>query len=748
MSWSASSSPEPTPRPPFVARIVGGPRAVLRVRRESAARYVAVLSFRYPSAGGTSHDAEQRLRTRLYDAGFTPCLLMSPSPSATGPEEAFTFADITDWVRFVDHGAAALIATGAFEIVFDPTFDLVVLDSKALYTDLEPEDGDDEEASWFSIDFGIRVGDERVSLLPILVEVIGRCGPPKDDFVVSLADRRFVTIPRARIEPLVDVVYDLASRPSGERRALAGAPRISRAQALGVVATTDPSRPSSRRLAEQRSRLAKPASLPPPRVPSWFTVELRAYQREAVSWLTALYDSGCGAVLADDMGLGKTITLLAFLSSLRRAKPDRPPTLVVAPTSVVASWTVELERVTPNLDVVLWHGSKRRREAWRLDGAHVVLTSYALLHRDVAELGKREWDVIVLDEAQAIKNGRTVFSDAARALTARQRIAVTGTPIENHLGELHSIVSFAVPGLLGNERAFTASFREPIEKFGDRSRLEALRHRIEPVLLRRTKEEVATELPPKTFIVQPIELADDQRDLYEAVRSTVAKQVREEIERRGLLRSKLTVLDALLKLRQVCCDPRLLKLKGASDAPPSSRSTKKQVTSAKREAFRELLTGLCRPSRSVLVFSQFVEMLSLLGNDLEDLGLSYAMLTGSTVDRAAQIDRFRRGDARVFLISLKAGGTGLTLIEADTVIHYDPWWNPAAEAQATDRAHRIGQKKPVFVHRLIAKNTVEDRIVALQTRKAELARGLLSGEPSDSVLSSLDENAVQDLFAE
>jgi SNF2 family DNA or RNA helicase len=465
---------------------------------------------------------------------------------------------------------------------------------------------------------------------------------------------------------------------------------------------------------------------------------LRGYQERGVRWLSLLGEHGIGCVLADDMGLGKTLQLIAHIAIRCRVatktRGERASSLVVVPTSVLLSWEEQLAQFAPSLTVVRWHGQDRDTRRDQLSRVDVVLTSYSLLHRDLETLSAIEWDVVVLDEAQAIKNPKAVAAEAARKLRARHRIAVTGTPLENHLGELWSIVSFAVPGALGAEATFKTAFRTPIEKHGDKSRLELLRRRTAPLLLRRTKEEVATELPPKTIIDVPIELEDEQRDVYETVRRSVDERVRKEIAKRGFALSKIVFLDALLKLRQVCCDPQLI----------GAIAGKRRVPSAKRAAFGELITTLVDEGRRVLVFSQFVKMLDLLATDLTALEIPYAVLTGSTVDRRAVVRRFQDGEVPVFLISLKAGGTGLNLTAADTVVHYDPWWNPAVEAQATDRAHRIGQTKPVFVHRLVTRGTVEEKIVALQAKKADLARSLLDGADRAALL---DEALMTELLA-
>ncbi len=665
-------------------------------------------------------EIEEQITIAVLDAGFDRTC---GSFEAVQPAR-WTLPDESQWIDFVVQGATDLRAAG-IAVEIDKSFRLEVLDVDEFDASLENGSGTD----WFELDVGVRVGDTRIDLVPILLAALrAEHAPlPGKSLYVPLPNGAVGRVPYDRVAPLVEVLLDLVSvEPNGKVK-------LSRLRAMDLAEGLALEGEVAKGLRSLRRTLTRTKKLPAAVVPTELKVKLRGYQREGFRWLAFLGEHGLGAVLADDMGLGKTLQLIALIA-LRRKVPGSPPSLVVAPTSVILSWVEQLEKFAPHLMVLRWHGKERHKELERLPQVDLVLTSYTLLHRDLAILKSSAWDVLVLDEAQAIKNPRAVAGDAARSLDARQRIAVTGTPLENHLGELWSILSFAVPGALGSEQAFKAAFRLPIEKHGNPERLAMLRRRISPLLLRRTKEDVAAELPPKTLIEVPIELEDAQRDLYEIVRRSVDKRVREEIQRRGLALSKIIILDALLKLRQVCCDPALLKL--ATPRP--------DVGSAKREAFRDLIETLVGEGRKVLVFSQFVEMLDLLASDLRALGIYFSCLTGATVDRAKQVRQFQSGDVPVFLISLKAGGVGLNLTAADTVIHYDPWWNPAVEAQATDRAHRIGQTKPVFVHRLITKGTVEEKIVAMQEKKADLARALLEG---GGKALELDEAAIEDLLA-
>jgi len=322
-----------------------------------------------------------------------------------------------------------------------------------------------------------------------------------------------------------------------------------------------------------------------------------------------------------------------------------------------------------------------------------------------------------------VKNASSQGAAVVRQIKAGHRLCLTGTPLENHLGELWSQFDFLLPGFLGDAKSFTRTWRTPIEKHGHGMRAQLLARRIRPFILRRRKEDVAKELPPKTIIPRTVELEDGQRDLYETVRSAMDKRVRDEIAARGFARSQIVILDALLKLRQVCCDPRLVK----------SETAKKVKQRAKLDQLMGMLPELVDEGRKVLVFSQFTTMLALIEIELQAAGLDYALLTGDTQDREAQIGRFQDGKVPIFLISLKAGGVGLNLTAADTVIHYDPWWNPAVENQATDRAHRLGQTKPVFVYKLIVAGSIEEKIVAMQEQKAELANSILSADGAGDI---------------
>ena len=419
--------------------------------------------------------------------------------------------------------------------------------------------------------------------------------------------------------------------------------------------------------------------------------------------------------MADDMGLGKTVQALAHLQYEKEQGRVKKASLILAPTSLVGNWFAEAQRFAPELKVLIFHGSSRHRD--NFDDYDVVVSTYGLIQRDKTKFLKYKFYYIILDEAQSIKNARTKTTQIVQQLNAVHRLCLTGTPLENHLGELWSLFHFLMPGFLGSAKQFRQFFRIPIEKHADLEKRDLLARRVQPFMLRRTKNEVAKELPAKTEMTRTIELTGTQRDLYETIRMSMEKKVREAIVKQGLGKSHIVLLDALLKLRQICCDPKLLSLPEASMA---------HGTSAKLDALMELLDNLMEEGRRVLVFSQFTSMLKLIEQELDARQYDYLKLTGQTQNRHALVQSFQDGKAPIFLISLKAGGTGLNLTRADTVIHYDPWWNPAVEDQATDRSHRIGQENPVFVYKLITEGTVEEAILSMQDRKRQLVEGVLT----------------------
>jgi superfamily II DNA or RNA helicase len=460
-----------------------------------------------------------------------------------------------------------------------------------------------------------------------------------------------------------------------------------------------------------RERLLGDAALAEPEIPPSLRATLRPYQRVGLAWLQRLGDVGAGGVLADDMGLGKTLMTLAFLEHLR-LKHGRAPSLVVCPTSVAGNWLREAAAFCPELRTALLHGADREAVYADVASFDLVVTTYGLLRRDLDRLAAVPFRAVILDEAQGIKNAAAATAKAARSLQATVRLALTGTPVENRLAELWSIADFTNPGMLGTRAAFGRTFEGPIASDRQGPAARRLRALLRPFLLRRTKRQVLGDLPPKQEVDVPCALGPAQRALYDATAALARDEIAARIRADGFERSHLALLTALLRLRQIACDPRLVPGLGGP--------------SAKRAMFLEIVRELVAEGRRALVFSQFVQFLTLLRHELDREAIAYEYLDGATVDRDAAVARFQQGDAPLFLISLKAGGSGLNLTAADTVIHCDPWWNPAVEDQATDRAHRIGQARAVTVYRLVARGTVEDKIMRLKAAKRALSEAVIA----------------------
>jgi superfamily II DNA or RNA helicase len=574
----------------------------------------------------------------------------------------------------------------------------------------------DAEKGSFSLEFGIEIDGIRHPLLPILEHLLARGGIDAaqivgDELITSMDDGRVLKLPADRIRRLLAVMGDLieAAGRSSEKALVLPVGAAATVLELEDVLTTSWQNAAAIEAYVDRFR-GEPEILPV-ELPPEFKGDLRHYQQDGVDWLQHLGGHGLGGFLADDMGLGKTAQTIAHITVEHAAGRLTHPALIVVPTSLVTNWTAELRKFAPHLKVEVLHGMERHEKRDKLDDINVVITTYTVLTRDIEEMKALPWHIVVLDEAQAIKSPDARATRAVCQLNTTHRLCLSGTPIENNLEELWSQFAFLMPGLLGDRRGFTKRFRTPIEKNNDATCRAQLIQRIQPFILRRTKSEVATELPPKHTILRRITLAPDQRELYETIRGTLYETVREQVAERTLAQSRIIVLDALLKLRQACCDPRLVKLRSAAGVE----------TSAKLEDLLEMLGELIPEGRRILLFSQFTSMLDLIKPRLKDAGIPFVELRGDTRDRAEPVRSFEAGEVPLFLISLKAGGRGLNLTSADTVIHYDPWWNPAVENQASDRAHRIGQTKSVFVYKLIAADTVEERILELQQRKAELA---------------------------
>ncbi len=597
-------------------------------------------------------------------------------------------------------------------------------------------EGDFSDGGWFSLSVGFDVDGVRHDLMPILAGLL------KQDFLEETLDRPdggyvyaplkngdALKLPIGRVRRILRHLSALVDpKFFGKARVHAlDAAALAGLEGLGIDAPKG--------LEKLKKRLENFSKVEELDEPPELRATLRDYQKDGFRWMQFLARHGLHGILADDMGLGKTLQTLAHLMAEKTSgRSGGRPSLVIAPTSVVPNWRAEAIKFAPGLRVLVLNGADRRKYYRSIPHADLVITSFALLQRDIDKLLGFQYHIMALDEAQYIKNPRAKVAQAACRVVARHRLCLSGTPIENHLGELWSLMHFLIPGYLGTEDTFTKNFRKPIEEEGDIEKNALLKKRIAPLVLRRTKDQVAKELPPKTIMVHLVELHSDQKDLYETVRATMDKRVREAIAARGIEQSQIVFLDALLKLRQICCDPRLL--------PPDFADGVHR--SAKLDYLTELLATLIEEGRRILIFSQFTTMLALIEEHLVKTKVPFLKLTGASKDRGQLVEQFQTGKFPVFLISLKAGGTGLNLTAADTVIHYDPWWNPAAEAQATDRAYRIGQDKPVFVHKLLCQETVEERIHKLQIEKAKLADGLLADA---DIVRKLDATMIRELLS-
>jgi len=552
--------------------------------------------------------------------------------------------------------------------------------------------------NWLTLDGSIQIDEEQVISLQALLEVT-----QKKQRFVSLGEGRFIRLHQS-LQEKASALLGMGEWTSSGLQVHPMAARQLK-EVLNDVGNVKADRQWGQLLARQSA--ADVAVFP---IPAGLNAELRDYQRVGFSWLARLAELGAGACLADDMGLGKTIQVLTLL--LHRL--EKGPALVVAPTSVAGNWVAEAKRFAPSLKIH-WIGPGQRDQdipSWQ--GGDLIITSYTLFQQDVLNITQQHWATVILDEAQAIKNTGTKRSQTAMRIQSDFRVITTGTPIENNLSELWNLFRFINPGLLGSLESFQTRFATPVERDGEAEARDQLKRLIAPFVLRRTKSEVLKELPDRTEVSRRLELSADERALYEAVR----REVLNEVEDGGGdgEPNRMRVLAGIMRLRRTCCHPRLV-------APTS------EITATKTAAFMELVRELLEGGHRALVFSQFVDHLSVLREQLDQKGIRYTYLDGGTplVERVRRVDSFQAGDTDLFLISLRAGGTGLNLTSADYVIHMDPWWNPAVEDQASDRAHRMGQTRPVTVYRLLMANSIEEKIMALHDRKRHLADSLLDG---------------------
>ncbi len=666
-----------------------------------------------PGTGGTTvfaqvnGDAVQARRALDVETEFLRALLRTcPMLAGLGPDRSMVLSEPDECLELVDQLGAAEVRClwpkgRPFDVVSRADASSLRLSFKSA-------------ADWFVASGELAVDEERTLGLRRLLELVDRGRKTR---FVELGGGEFVSLTAAFRRQLDDL--GSLSAPSGKGRL-----RIHPMAALALRDFLDDTElEADEEWRTQRERLRDAQALEPD-VPSTLQAELRPYQEEGFRWLARLGRWGVGACLADDMGLGKTVQTLAAL--LDRA--PQGPALVVVPTSVVANWVDEARRFAPTLNVRVYVGPAASR-APRLEGLgpfDVVITTYGLMQIDARVLAEIEWSAAVLDEAQAIKNPSTKRARAARSLNAGFRVATTGTPVQNNLMDLHSLFGFLNPGLLGSTKRFRENFALPVERDGDPAARARLRRLIAPFVLRRLKANVLDDLPARTEVTLKVEMSPEEVALYEALRHRAMEDLDALAD--GETESgpgRLQVLAHLTRLRLACCNPRLVH---PESAPPSS----------KLAIFADTLDELRQGNHKVLVFSQFVRHLKLIEEHLVESGVPYQYLDGATPAkaRAERVAAFQAGDGDAFLISLKAGGVGLNLTAADYVIHMDPWWNPAAEDQASGRAHRIGQTRPVTVYRLVAKDTIEEQIVDLHRHKRDLADRILEGADAPARLSA------------
>lgn len=577
-----------------------------------------------------------------------------------------------------------------------------------------------EKDKWFSLDISV---DYEGQTLPL--EKIWKAWVRGKRYV-QLKDGSYTSLPEAWLEKLSHKLTALGldpGKPPQQKFKQFEAP------VLDSILEDLPNASTDSFWNKLREKISTFREVKPIAPPKGLNASLRGYQSQGLSYLNFLSEYGFGGILADEMGLGKTVQTLAFIQYMVERK-FHGPNLIVVPTSVLPNWEREAEKFVPGLKRLTIYGTRRDSMFKHIEKSDLVITTYALLRRDLEEMEKHEFNTVILDEAQNIKNPNTITARAVRRINARMRLCLSGTPIENNLFELWSLFEFLMPGFLGSQHAFQRGIVKPI-KDGDAETLEYLRTRVRPFILRRTKAEVAKDLPPKVESVTCCALEEAQAELYAVLARKLRAQVLADVDEKGLARSQMSILDALLKLRQICCHPRLLKM----DLPGFSNN----LPSGKFDAFKDMAMDIVEGGHKVLVFSQFVQMLHIIRQWLEFSQVPFCYLDGASKDRFDQVDRFNNSpEIPIFLISLKAGGTGLNLTSADYVIHYDPWWNPAVESQATDRTHRIGQTRQVFSYKLICQNTVEEKILKLQDAKRNVAEAIIPGQDTWKSLTRED----------
>lgn len=692
---------------------------------------------------------EQEYLTQLENAGLEPFRYPYQRNSRSNTPyvaDAEFRCNKNYWPEFVHLQIPELRQQG-WEIVTKDDFYYDVADVGEINANLQ-----ESENGYLSLSMQLEVDGKWMPLAPILQSAIAKL--PKSCLInpteqtenlvgadeilyVQQFDGYFIPIKLSKVLQLVSQFVELSTSKTTHKDGSVSLSKYQSHQLFSHLESSQIAYHGDKSLKEFSQKIASFDGVQHVELPAILNAKLRDYQHRGLNWLQFLREYSLSGILADDMGLGKTIQTIAHLC-VEKSAGRLTTALIVAPTSVVFNWQAECQKFAPSLRTTVIHGSQRSEELEKLQEFDLVITSYPLIRRDLSNYKKIIFDCIVLDEAQYIKNPKTTLYKALLQLRSTHRLCLTGTPMENHLGELWSQFNWLLPGFLGNQTQFNQLFRNPIEKDQDSYRRQVLRERIKPFILRRDKSLIAHELGEKTTIVKRIRLDAKQAQLYESVRLLLDEKLTSLVQSKGIKRSQIEIIDAMLKLRQICCHPRLL----------NSSLSHSVTESAKLDVLLDMLDELFKEGRKVILFSQFTSMLALIEPHLQQMQIPYVKLTGNTKDRQQVVQSFKSPDIKLFLISLKAGGTGLNLTEADTVIHYDPWWNPAVENQATDRAHRIGQTKSVFVYKLVVEGSIEEKIVELQDKKSALTDTLLKeglAENSDNLTAELLEKLLQPL---
>ncbi len=639
---------------------------------------------------------------------------------------------------------AALKREG-WEIEINHNFRMNQIQSDDWYAQVKQSDNDSQ---WFDLELGVKINGTTINILPYLVKAIqsGKWqGKSNEEFSIKLQDGTNVGLEHHSIKQILSTLtelYDEKALSKDEKLSLANN-QVARLQQLQNALSKQDESPTiewqgDTWLHDKAKELIGTSGLELVPHPKNLNVTLRDYQHIGLSWLQFLSKHDLGGILADDMGLGKTLQVLAHILTEKNNAKLVSPCLIVVPTSLLSNWQREINKFTPSLTSMLLVGPNREKLYAKINHFDIAITSYGIMSRDVKELSNQQFHLLILDEAQTIKNAKTRAAKSASCIPSTHRLCLSGTPIENHLGELWSLFNFLMPGFLGKLKQFEHIYQFPIEKDKNQDRQVDLSKRVSPFMLRRTKSEVAKELPDKTEIVQLIELNEAQANVYETIRLTMSDEIKQAFAKSQGAQNKIIIGNALLRLRQVCCHPALLNIEALE--------MNDNHDSAKLNWLSTVVPNMIEEGQKILLFSSFTSMLDIIKQHLQELGIESLLLTGKTAanKRGQLIDTFQSGDVPVFLISLKAGGAGINLTAADTVIHFDPWWNPAAEAQASDRAHRIGQDKNVFVYKLITKGTVEQRIQKMQKHKHALAQSIFDGQ--GNISSVLNDGQWQDFL--